>query len=224
MGQVFAWSCLILALTSCVSGGALAQKKCCECRGDARNFQIPQDSGCEIGCSASGGKFTGQIPACYGTATPTKPGARDCRDRMEVIGGDCQGNNWCACFTGLHAVGGHPPFGITQLNYRDHPLTVGEEVQFVLGGSPEFGMENHGGRTRLGDLHCTLRFGDGDFIECKIGQFPTPRHAYAKPGEYEVTYEVVGDFKWHSDSGSCSYRCRSDVLKLPLKVVAATTK
>ena len=143
---------------------------------------------------------------------------------METIGGDCQGNNWCACFSDLVAQGGHPDAIFNFRNYKDHPLTAGEQTVFVVQGAPTFGMEGQGGRTRIGDLHCVLRFGDGDSVECKIGQFPPIKHAYLKAGQYEATAEIVGDFKWNSDSGSCSYRCRSDVLKLPLIVVPAAAK
>jgi hypothetical protein len=71
--SVLAGPWLLVLVELGITATAAAQNQCCVCRSSSRTFQIQQATGCDIGCSASGGVATGTA-ACYTNGT-TSSGA-----------------------------------------------------------------------------------------------------------------------------------------------------
>jgi hypothetical protein len=198
-------SLVLFALGATIASSA--QQKCCTCvRDGAQGFQIPQSTGCEIGCKDGGGTYV-SLQACVGPGNPNPPPGSvpvpntHCDPYWNEIGGSCGGNHWIECELAI---------------YQRTPIAIAGEPVLVQFASQNLGQETGGGalalRHRLA-VDGSVDWGDNsDKTHLDTGDY-TLLHTYAKPGPYTVSAEIHGDFKWNelgAGNNSCSYRARTE--------------
>jgi hypothetical protein len=196
------------------------QQKCCTCRGsDGRKFQVPQSAGCDIACKASQGVSIG-VEACMFGAPP--PGSiplpkEQCLPYWSAIpgAGDCRGNHWIECGMTITQVtptaeAGEPvqvDFTSQNLGQEVGPRNIGLRHRLAVAGSVDWG--DRSAKSGLDTGHHTLT------------------HKYDKPGQYTVSAEIHGDFKWNEGgggNGSCSYRARTAPASITINVFAKSAE
>jgi hypothetical protein len=185
---------------------SLAQKKCCTCMGDGQKFQIPQSTGCDIGCAAARGTSVG-LEACFSDPYPhSYPVPQDqCGAYWSEIGGSCKGNHWCQCSLEIQLVTVPPKAGqAIQVRFKNDNLGQ------IL-GTRRHAISSSG----------SIDWGDGGPTQVLTTGTHILSHTYEKAGEYKISAELHGDFKWNNpdEGASCSYRCKTAPAAININVL-----
>jgi hypothetical protein len=203
------------------AASAPQQAQCCVCSGRSGPFQVQQDKGCQIDCASNGGAATGKVSVCANnkpTVAAGKPQA--CEALTKTLDGDCHGKTPQICGIRVMVIKTLPPiYQMNQRNSKDHPVLVGEILEFLVQGAPGLRGDSTGQArgSLLLSTECTLKYGDGQSNPCEVGGASPPKHAYLKPGVYQATVEVTSNFK----NDICRYSASSGVYTVPITVVAA---
>jgi hypothetical protein len=206
------------------AASASPQAQCCVCSGGSGPFQVQQDKGCQIDCASNGGTATGRVTVCANNKPTVAAGKQPACDALtKTLDGDCHGNTPNICGIRVMVNKTLPPiYQMNERNSKDHPVQVGEILEFLVQGLP--GLRGDSTGQNRGSLslstECIMKYGDGQSNPCEVGGTPPPKHAYLKPGVYQATVEVTSIFK----NATCRYSVSSGVHTVPITVVAAQPK
>jgi len=185
---------------------------CCQCKSAAGPFEarVPGGFGaaqCAGACGPSGGKAVGFHAGACGVYHPNPPAPQPNTCPIGTVGGNCKGNNWCACHTG-------------SLQISPSSVVVGDIVTIVVhlgdlsSGKPP--TDDPGG--------AVIEWGDSTPRTGEPYGNGTYTHVYRQAGTYAVTVHQGRDFKWNADDGSCSFKCTADATSSVVVVDKSDTK
>jgi len=132
-----------------------------------------------------------------------------CGQYFTSIGGDCKGNKWCECSLVIQPTTPTP--------------IAGQEisVNFITGNlGQEVGPRDIGLRHRIDPIGGSVDWGDRTPPSKLAPENHILTHVYQTPGDYTISAEMHGAFKWNdpAQGASCSYFCKTAPSSLTVKI------